>query len=91
MLFKGTKILGTTDYAAEKPLLDEIETTARELITEKAKGEKGDPAKVRKLGEKLAALEKDAAKYVIKRLTELYSRNGGTGYNAFTSKMAQPT
>src|SRR6266568_427818 len=29
MLFKGTTTLGTKDYAAEKPLLDEIEATAQ--------------------------------------------------------------
>ena len=87
MLFKGTKTLGTTDYAAEKPLLDQIEATAQGLINEKAKREKGDPVKVERLGERLAALEKEAAKYVIKEeFTEIYARNGGTGYNAFTSK-----
>src|SRR5512137_53097 len=50
MLFKGTKTLGTTDYAKEKPLLDRIEATAQELMTEKAKREKGDTAKVARLG-----------------------------------------
>src|SRR5690349_19120536 len=44
MLFKGTKTLGTTDFAAEKPLLDKIETTAQQLMAEKAKGAKGDQA-----------------------------------------------
>src|SRR5512136_2965176 len=29
MLFKGTTTLGTTDYRAEKPLLDRIEATAQ--------------------------------------------------------------
>src|SRR5512143_4130217 len=46
MLFKGTKTLGTTDYAAEKPLLDKIEVTAIQLMDEKAKREKGDPARI---------------------------------------------
>jgi predicted Zn-dependent peptidase len=87
MLFKGTKTLGTTDYAAEKPLLDRIEATARELINEKAKREKGDPVKIEKLGERLTVLEKDASQYVVKEeFADIYSRNGGTGYNAFTSK-----
>ncbi|MBE0558114.1 MAG: insulinase family protein, partial [Proteobacteria bacterium] len=87
MLFKGTKTLGTTDYAAEKPLLDRIEATAQELLNEKVKREKSDPVTIEKLGERLVALEKEAANYVIKgELTELYSRNGGAGYNAFTGK-----
>ena len=87
MLFKGTKTLGTTDYAAEKPLLDQIEATAQKLINEKAKREKSDPVKIGKLGERLTILEKDASKYVVKdEFADIYARNGGTGYNAFTSK-----
>src|SRR5512141_774803 len=34
MLFKGTKTLGTKDYAAEKPLLEKIEETAQQLKAE---------------------------------------------------------
>ncbi len=87
MLFKGTKTLGTTNYNAEKPLLDQIEATAQALINEKAKREKADPVKVDKLRERLTLLEKDASKYVVKdEFADIYSRNGGTGYNAFTSK-----
>src|SRR5512133_345138 len=45
MLFKGTKTLGSTNYAAEKVLLDKIEVVAQSLLLEKAKREKGDPAR----------------------------------------------
>ena len=87
MLFKGTKTLGTTDYAAEKPLLDRIEATAREIIQEKAKREKGDATKIAELAKELAALEKDAGKFVVKEeFAEIYARNGGSNYNAYTSK-----
>ena len=87
MLFKGTKTLGTTDYAAEKPLLDRIEATAREIILEKAKRDKGDAAKIAELARQLAALEKDAGKFVVKEeFAEIYARNGGSNYNAYTSK-----
>ena len=87
MLFKGTTTLGTTDYAAEKPILDNIENVALALTAEKAKREKGDPDKIASLEKQLAVLEADASKYVIKdEFFELYSKNGGTGYNAFTSR-----
>jgi len=87
MLFKGTKTLGTTDYAAEKPLLDKIEQTAQLLMLEKAKREKGDQAKIDQLKKELDSLEKDAEKYVVKEeFAQIYARNGGSGYNAFTSK-----
>ncbi|MDD2270799.1 MAG: pitrilysin family protein [Desulfuromonadaceae bacterium] len=87
MLFKGTTTLGTTNYAAEKPLLDKIEVVAQELTAEKAKRTKGDTGKIAGLEKQLATLESAAARYVIKdEFFELYSKNGGTGYNAFTSR-----
>jgi predicted Zn-dependent peptidase len=87
MLFKGTTTLGTTDYAAEKPLLDRIEQTAQSLIAEKAKREKGDKTLIAELEKQLANVEAEAAKYVIKdEFFELYAKNGGVGYNAFTSR-----
>jgi predicted Zn-dependent peptidase len=87
MLFKGTTTLGTRDYVAEKPILDNIEAVAQKLMAEKAKGEKADKAKIAEQEKQLAALETDASKYVIKdEFFELYSKNGGTGYNAFTSR-----
>jgi len=87
MLFKGTKTLGTTDYAAEKPLLERIETTAQLLLLEKAKREKGDAATVERLEKELADLEKEAGKYVVKEeFAQIYNRHGGANYNAYTSK-----
>lgn len=87
MLFKGTTTLGTKDYAAEKPILDRIENIAITLTAEKAKREKSDTVKIVALEKQLAALEAEASKYVIKdEFFELYSKNGGTGYNAFTSR-----
>ena len=87
MLFKGTTTLGTKDYAAEKPILDKIEEVAQALTAEKAKRDKADSVKIAVLEKQLAALEADASHYVIKdEFFELYSKNGGTGYNAFTSR-----
>jgi len=87
MLFKGTKTLGTTDYAAEKPLLDRIETVAQQLLLEKAKREKGDSSLVERLEKELADLEKEAGKYVVKEeFAQIYNRHGGANYNAYTSK-----
>jgi len=87
MLFKGTKTLGTKDYAAEKPLLDRIEATAQELIQEKAKRGKGDQALIGRLTKELKELEAEAGKYVVKEeFAELYAKNGGINYNAYTSK-----
>ncbi|TWJ19232.1 M16 family metallopeptidase [Geobacter argillaceus] len=87
MLFKGTKTLGTTDYEAEKPLLDQIETTAQQILLEKAKREKGDAALIARLEKELKELEAKAGTYVVKEeFAQVYAKNGGIGYNAFTSK-----
>jgi len=87
MLFKGTTTLGTKDYAAEKPILDRIEETGQALIYEKGKRSKGDKGKIDELSKQLAALEAEASKYVIKdEFFEIYSKNGGVGYNAYTSR-----
>jgi len=87
MLFKGTTTLGTKDYAAEKPILDKIERTAQLLMAEKARREKADKARITELEKQLTDLEAEASKFVIKdEFFELYSKNGGVGYNAFTSR-----
>ena len=87
MLFKGTKTLGTTDYAKEKPLLDSIEKTAQQLMAEKLKREAADPKKIEELTIRLADLEAAAGKYVVKNeVSRLYDINGGNNYNAFTGK-----
>jgi len=87
MLFKGTKTLGTKDYAAEKPLLERIEATAQRLVAEKARRGKGDRERIARLEEELAALEKAAAQYAVREeFFEIYARNGGTDYNAFTGQ-----
>jgi predicted Zn-dependent peptidase len=87
MLFKGTKTLGTTNYAAEKPLLDRIEATAQRLKAEQLKKEQGDQKEIEKLSKELDRLEREASKYIVKEeFADLYARNGGSGYNAFTSK-----
>lgn len=86
MLFKGTKTLGTTNYEAEKLLLDKIEVVARQLLLEKAKREKGDVVLITSLEKELTALEKEAGKYVVKEeFAQIYNRNGGSNYNAYTS------
>jgi predicted Zn-dependent peptidase len=87
MLFKGTTTLGTTNYAAEKPLLVNIEATAQKLMAEQLKRDQADAGEVARLTRELDHQEKEAEKYVVKEeFADIYARNGGSGYNAFTSK-----
>ena len=89
MLFKGTKTLGTKNYQAEQPLLEEIEQIALAVHAERAKGTHADKARIALLEKKLSDAERRADAYVVKdEFFDLYARHGGNGYNAFTSKDA---
>jgi predicted Zn-dependent peptidase len=86
MLFKGTKTLGTTDYTKEKPLLEEIERVGSQLDALRLQNG-ADPAEVAALEKQLSELQAEHKQYVVKDVfSNLYSENGGVGYNAFTSK-----
>ena len=86
MLFKGTETLGTTDYSQEKPLLEEIERVGSQLDSLRLHKD-ADADEVAALEKQLADLQAEHKQYVVKDVfSNLYSENGGVGYNAFTSK-----
>jgi predicted Zn-dependent peptidase len=86
MLFKGTKTLGTKDYAEERKILDRMDSVSMALEAEKSKGEKAGPEYLKYLQEALKSLQEDHKKYVIKdEIERVYSQNGGVGFNAMTS------
>lgn len=86
MAFKGTSVIGTTDYAAEKVIIQELEAVADSLSAEKAKPQP-DAALVAELAGELAALQAEEKKYIRKdELWEIYTRAGADGTNAWTSK-----
>lgn len=89
MLFKGTKIIGTSNYEAEKPLMAKIDSLAALLREEKTKLQNyladGSEARVEALREEIAAVQAEQAQYIIKdELWETYLKNGGAGLNAST-------
>jgi len=87
MLFHGTRTIGTTDYAAEVPLLARIEETAQAIMAEKLKREKADQKRIGELSERLASLQAEEDKYVVPdEYAEIFAKNGGVGFNAFTAK-----
>ncbi len=86
LLFKGTRTLGTRDWAAEKPILEKIEKTGRALDAERRKGAGADPERVAELEARLAELQAAHRPLVAKdEIDTIYSRNGAVGFNAFTS------
>ena len=86
LAFKGTKDIGTTDYAAEKVALDKVEAAYAAYDIEFRKRVGQDPAKLKQLKADFDAAEKAANQYVIpNEFTELAEANGASGLNAETS------
>ncbi|MFO0775290.1 MAG: pitrilysin family protein [Nitrospiraceae bacterium] len=97
MAFKGTQLLGTKDYEAERPLLDELDRLNAELEAARrpmaARAERGETpdatatAKVAELEKRFAELQAKAGQYVVENeIPLLYQRHGGVGMNATTGK-----
>lgn len=85
LAFKGTKDIGTTDYAAEKVALAKVETAYDAYDTEYRKRVGRSPEKLKDLHAKFEAAEKAANQYVIpNEFTEIAEANGATGLNAST-------
>ena len=64
LAFKGTSEIGTTDYRAERKILGEMDTVFDRLLAEKD-SLKPDPEKIKETEAELAALSKEADKYVL--------------------------
>jgi predicted Zn-dependent peptidase len=88
MAFKGTTVVGTSDYAKEKPAIDAMEAAYQEWQRAKD-GRKPDPKVLAQL-EKAFEEKQAAAQAFVKpnEFDELLAREGGVGLNAGTSSDA---
>jgi len=90
MMFKGTRLFGTTDPARELPILERLDGLYLDLQAEKARGQLPggtlDQAAVARLERQIAELEAEAKQFILRNeLWEIYQRHGGVGLNASTS------
>ena len=87
MMFKGTKMMGVTDFEADAAIDRQIDELMDRIYREKFwNADGGDKDKVAQWQKKVDELVSAEKKYVVKdELWELYMRNGGTGLNASTS------
>ena len=60
MMFKGTKTLGTKNYAAEAPLLRQIDALHQSIDQEKDKGPRADQKRIGELIEQVRGVEEKA-------------------------------
>ena len=83
LAFKGTTRIGTTNYAAEKEVLDKLDVVFDQLM---AAEKSGDEAALAQLNQEFAALQTEAASYVEQnKFGQIIEQTGGTGLNATTS------
>lgn len=83
LAFKGTTQIGTKDYSAEAPLLQEMDAVFDQLMAaEKA----GDEAQLAALRSRFDTLQAQAADYVEQnKFGQIIEQSGGRGLNATTS------
>jgi predicted Zn-dependent peptidase len=96
MAFKGTRTIGTKDYAKEKPVLNELFRVGTELEQRQRDLSKRNPelppdakeqAAIESLQKQFMALQDQALQYVTaNEMALLYQRHGGVGLNASTGK-----
>ncbi len=87
MMFKGSKTVGTKDYAKEALALAKIDAAARDIIAEESKGEKADPERLKLLRKQMSEFEAEHQKMIIPaEFDQLYQQAGGEGLNAFTGQ-----
>ena len=87
MAFKGTETIGSTDYAAEKRAMNEVERVYDLYDAEHKKGAQADAKKLDGLDKELKAAMAKANGYVIpNEYPRIIEENGGVGMNADTAE-----
>lgn len=86
MAFKGTSRIGTTDFEAERKIIEELDR----FFEEKkglAKTEAPSQDKLKEIDEKIKALTEEEKKYIVPNaIFDIFTRNGTPGLNAYTNK-----
>lgn len=83
LAFKGTTRIGTTNYQAERPLLDQLDVLSDQLKQAEAEGQK---TAIEQLQQEFQTVQTEAASYVKQNeFGQIVQQAGGVGLNATTS------
>lgn len=86
MAFKGTSVIGTNDYAAEKPALAKVDAAYHAYDAERLKPGGPNPTKLEALNKDLKDAQEAADRFIEKNeFSQIVDRAGGVGMNASTS------
>jgi len=87
LMFKGTKVMGVTDYGKDAAIDRQIDDIMGKIYREKYWKANGDPALIAELQKAADKLIAEQKPYIIKDdLWTQYMKNGGTGLNASTGQ-----
>jgi predicted Zn-dependent peptidase len=89
MMFKGTRMMGITDFKKDDAMNAKIDALYKKLYQEKYYKKDGDKEKIAQWEAEAEQLMKEEKSLIIKDdLWETYMKNGGTGLNASTGQEA---
>ncbi|MEJ2702151.1 MAG: pitrilysin family protein [Sedimentisphaerales bacterium] len=89
MAFKGTTTIGTHDYKAEKKAMAKIDEAFLALKAERRKGDEADKARIEQLESQFKQAQEEEQKCLVHdEYEEVLSREGSSGFNAYTSEDA---
>lgn len=84
LAFKGTKLVGTTNYEEEAKVLEELDALYDKIKTEEARVNPDEKA-LQGMKEKFETLRLEAKKYVVNgEFDDMFMREGDQSLNAFT-------
>jgi predicted Zn-dependent peptidase len=87
LMFKGTEVMGVTDYAKDSEIDRQIDVLMGRIYREKYWRTDGDQAKIAAWQKEVDDLAKAEKAFIVKDdLWTQYMKNGGTGLNASTSQ-----
>ena len=89
MAFKGTKTIGSKDYEAEAKAMAKMDEAFLAMKAERRKGEQADKARLEELQKQFEEAQQEAQKYIVHdEFEEVFTREGGEWFNAYTSEDA---
>ena len=89
MAFKGSKTVGTLDYAGELQGLERVDEAFLALKKERSQGNEADPERLVELQQRLEEAQEKASQFMVHdEFEEAFIRAGSVGLNASTSSDA---
>ncbi len=89
MAFKGSKTVGTLDYAGEVQVLERVDEAFLALKKERSQGNGADPERLAELQQRLEEAQEEASRLMVHdEFEEAFTQAGSVGLNASTSSDA---